>query len=142
MEIPKPAPSPTFQTWKAMIQRCTNPKSDRFKYYGGRGIVVCPRWRVFKNFLEDMGDRPAGKTIERKDNDGNYEPGNCRWATSSEQHKNMRPASNARLTPDLVRHIRSSIVSGESQASVARRMKLPRSHVARVWHRKIWAAVP
>lgn len=72
-----------------MIQRATNPKNTNWHHYGGRGITVCDRWRVFDNFLADMGERPEGKTIDRyPDNDGNYEPGNCRWATPSEQQRN------------------------------------------------------
>jgi hypothetical protein len=74
-----------------MKARCTNPKSPKFRYYGGRGITVCDRWSTsFEAFLADMGDRPPGKSIDRINNDGNYEPGNCRWATQSEQVRNRR----------------------------------------------------
>jgi hypothetical protein len=71
-----------------MRERCTNPKNKRFKDYGGRGIKVCDRWEQFENFYADMGIRPVGTTIDRKDNDGNYEPSNCRWATDAEQRAN------------------------------------------------------
>jgi len=75
-----------------MIQRCTDPNSTGAKNYIERGISVCDRWRTFENFLTDMGERPKGRTLDRyPNNDGNYEPGNCRWATPSEQVRNSRP---------------------------------------------------
>lgn len=74
-----------------MIRRCTNQNAVQWPYYGGRGITVCERWRTFENFLTDMGERPAGKTIDRINVDGDYEPENCRWATAIEQNRNQRP---------------------------------------------------
>lgn len=85
-----------YRSWRMMLNRCLNPNATGFNNYGGRGITVCERWRKFENFLADMGPRPAGKSIDRyPDNDGNYEPGNCRWATRQEQNLNTRTTKNA-----------------------------------------------
>ena len=79
-----------YWVWADMIARCTNPNHKAFKNYGGRGIAVCQSWRLFENFQRDMGARQEGGMLERKNNDGNYEPDNCRWATRKEQNSNKR----------------------------------------------------
>lgn len=85
---------PEHKTWHSMRSRCFNPKNAAYHDYGGRGITVCAEWKnSFWTFLEDMGRRPdPSLTLDRINNDGNYEPGNCRWATRLEQSKNKRPA--------------------------------------------------
>lgn len=88
--------TPTYQSWAHMIQRCFNPNSTSWDDYGGRGITTCERWKSFQNFYADMGIRPDGQSIDRKDTNGNYEPSNCRWATDLEQHQNIR--NNVNLT--------------------------------------------
>lgn len=80
----------TYKSWKGMLERCNNPKHISFKSYGGRGIVVCDRWKDFTNFLDDMGERQDGTEIDRIDNSGNYEPNNCRWTTRIVNSRNTR----------------------------------------------------
>lgn len=83
--------SPTYVSWHSMITRCTLPEYDGYADYGGRVISVCDRWLSFSAFLTDMGNRPSNNhKIERTNNNGNYELGNCRWATQKEQNRNMR----------------------------------------------------
>ncbi|WP_155774342.1 hypothetical protein [Burkholderia pseudomultivorans] len=83
--------TPTYRSWDCMKQRCLNPKNKKFAIYGARGITVCERWLRFEAFLEDMGIRVAGTTLDRfPDSLGNYEPGNCRWATPMEQSLNRK----------------------------------------------------
>lgn len=82
--------SPTYITWRSMYARCNNPKHRSYPRYGAVGIRICKRWEKFENFLADMGERPPGKTIDRKNNYGNYTKRNCRWATGHEQRMNQR----------------------------------------------------
>lgn len=79
---------PLYRVWTSMRERCNNPKTKAYKRYGARGIKVCARWDDFEMFIKDMGPRPVGHSIERNNNDGDYEPGNCRWATDLEQAQN------------------------------------------------------
>ena len=80
----------TYHSWRAMLTRCNNNHHVRYDRYGGRGIAVCDEWLEFENFYRDMGERPEGKTLDRINNDANYSPRNCRWATPKEQAQNRK----------------------------------------------------
>jgi hypothetical protein len=81
-----------YTAWQSMRYRCLNPRSKKYRLYGGRGITICERWSSYECFLADMGRRPSAEhSLDRTDNDGNYELRNCRWATRSEQSRNRRP---------------------------------------------------
>lgn len=82
--------TPLYMVWKTMHQRCSNPNNKDYSDYGGRGIRVCRRWDKYENFLADMGDRPDGMTLDRRDNSKSYSKGNCRWVTMSRQNRNRR----------------------------------------------------
>jgi hypothetical protein len=95
--------TPTQQSWDSMWTRCTNPKHASWQYYGARGISVCERWRSFEAFLSDMGARPQGTSLDRVNGNGNYEPGNCRWASPAEQSQNSSQAQWLELNGE--RHV-------------------------------------
>ncbi len=95
--------SPTYRTYSAMMSRCTNPNQLSYDRYGARGVIVCERWKTgFAAFLEDMGIRPAGKTLERRNPFGNYEKANCFWATPEEQARNRRGDVALAVIDDLI----------------------------------------
>jgi hypothetical protein len=86
------AKTPTYLAWESMIRRCTMPSQDSYRLYGARGITICERWRDFAAFLADMGEKPENLSLDRIDSAGNYEPGNCRWASKEQQSQNRRTA--------------------------------------------------
>jgi hypothetical protein len=98
--------TPTFNSWASMWDRCTNENANQFKDYGGRGIKVCERWKSFVNFLADMGEKPDALTLDRyPNNNGNYEPGNCRWATRSQQNRNRRDNAISEIDAERIRDL-------------------------------------
>lgn len=115
---PQGAPSATYRSWYAMLARCENPKSSSFKTHGARGITVCERWHDFKLFLEDVGERPQGTTLDRfPDGAGNYEPGNVRWATPAEQRRN---SSRTTIGFDKAVRVALDLLSGARPTDIAR----------------------
>jgi hypothetical protein len=89
-------PSPTMISWLSMMDRCYEPKTNRYENYGGAGVTVCKRWNKFENFIEDMGIRPEGKTLNRIDGSKNYCKDNCKWSTKTEQNRNKK--TNVKIT--------------------------------------------
>lgn len=127
-----------YASWRSMRDRCNAPNNPEYSNYGGRGIRICQRWDSFKAFVADMGERPPGTSIDRIDVNGNYEPGNCRWATSVQQNRNRRTGV---LDADRVREILGRHEHGESQRSVSRRLGIASRTVYDIIHRRRWADV-
>lgn len=126
--LPNRKKHPSYSPWLMMRARCNTPGATGFAHYGGRGVQVCSRWDSFELFVEDMGPRPSPQhTIERADEHGDYEPGNCRWATRLEQSRN-RPSYN-RLDLDKVRELRCRNKAGEGYRKLARELGVPVSTI-------------
>lgn len=113
-----------YKAWHAMIQRCTNPKHHKWHRYGARGITVCERWLSYENFLADMGPRPKGMTVDRyPDNDGNYEPTNCRWATPLQQASNRSTNQFVDVAGETLTASEASRRLGPNRSTVSRRIR-------------------
>jgi hypothetical protein len=116
---------PEYRTWHQMRQRCRNLKGKLYHRYGGRGIRICERWELFENFFADMGPRPSpGHSLDRIDNDGNYEPGNCRWATQTEQLQNTSRCRYVTINGERLTQSEASKRVGLSRTVLGNRLRL------------------
>lgn len=131
--------TPEWRAWRDMLARCRNPNDKHFKDYGGRGIKVCERWEnSFSNFLDDLGLRPSLlHSLDRENNDGHYEPSNCRWATKKQQIRNTR---SSKLTENDVIAIRKMIGEGHLQRKIAVQFGVDRSTISHIKIGSYWLA--
>lgn len=128
--------SPTYRKWQDAKNRCFRPQTEHFAHYGGRGISMCQEWAdSFDAFLRDMGEAPSGYTLERENVDLDYAPGNCRWATMTEQSRNKTSTVSSW---DAVLEIRVRFDAGEPVSSIARDYEMSRANVHAIAHRKTW----
>ena len=127
--------SQTYQSWQAMLARCRYVERDVAGKHAARGISVCDRWSSFEAFLADMGERPAGTTLDRIDNNGHYEPGNCRWATPREQARNRR---NARLTFETAVQVAIARLAGERAKDISDRFGISESLPREIAKGRAW----
>jgi hypothetical protein len=131
-----------YASWRAMLERCYNPKSISYPHYGARGIAVCPKWRVsFSAFLKDMGPRPEGMTLDRKDNDLGYLCGrckacgrtkNCQWSSWHDQIQGQRRCRNANIARTKIEQVRKLRDKGVSMLELADRYKVSHSFVCKL----------
>lgn len=128
--------TPLYTAWVNMRDRCANPNHRAFHNYGGRGIKVCERWSDFILFAEDMGPHPGkGWSLDRIDNSGDYDPGNCRWATSAEQQRNRR---TNKLKAEDAQKIRAMCADGWSQHAVAEQYKVSQGLISAIIRGQVW----
>lgn len=126
-----------YTSWSNMRDRCNCKNHPKFARYGGRGIRVCERWNRFANFLEDMGERPAGTSLDRIDNNSDYTPENCRWATQPEQQRNR---STNKLTQPTVDRLLVRMASGEPVSALAREHNVSESLLYAIRAGEKWKA--
>lgn len=120
--------SRTYRIWGGIVQRCTNPNTRGYKTYGGAGVSICDRWRVFDNFLSDMGECPDGLTIDRINTLEGYSPENCRWASYVEQAHNKKLACTSFSEAERVRELRA--ITGMGPKALSKELGLPKGSIA------------
>lgn len=125
-------PSPTYNSWRSMIQRCTNPNHTHYERYKG---LLCDEWVEFNNFLEDMGERLEGTSLDRIDNTKGYYKENCRWATPKQQIRNRRYNT---MTEELARDIRSLYEQGFMPKEISKMLNIGCSNVGNVLYKGYW----
>lgn len=119
----------TYDVWRQMLKRCEDPSCTHYRYYGGRGISVCPSWHSFPTFLADMGVKPDGYSIDREDVNGNYEPENCRWIPMDQQAATRRSAiKRIASTPEILR----MRALGVTQQSIEEALGVDQTTISRV----------
>jgi|SRR6185436_19744472 len=131
-----------YVCWNGMLSRVHNPKNPSYKNYGGRGIDVDPRWLTFETFLADMGEKPAGLTLERVDNDKGYWPDNCVWATQAAQNKNRRRRKDVKLTYEIAEEIRALYLKGATYDYLANQFGVTPIHIRNIVARRTWFTPP
>ena len=130
--------SRTYQSWQHMLERCINPNLSHAKYYIGKGITVCDRWaNSFPDFLADMGERPAGKSIDRIDGNKGYYPENCRWACAKQQRRN---ASNCKLNQEIANEI-LALKGLLSSRAAGKKFSISYHVVLQIWRGKLWVPI-
>lgn len=115
--------TPVYRSWQSMVARCNNPSTGCYHNYGGRGITVCSRWLSFENFFADMGEKPKNRTLDRIDNEGNYEPGNCRWANHEEQATNQRRVKLIETSQGKLSMTQIAKIAGVTQCAIKYRLR-------------------
>jgi len=131
---------PEYNIWKNMIARCIHPSQTSYKNYGGRGIKVCSRWKDFQNFFDDMGQKPNSKMqLDRKNNDGDYEPSNCRWATNQENSQNT---TRSRVNGKQVATIKRLLHEGKlNQTEIAKMFEVGSNIIWSIKHGVSWTNI-